>query len=178
MLVKKNDSVLLLLIFIFLAPLNCEESKEMECEKCADEIIYSYVQKAEKELNIICTGDGGRITEKIDLIKIMFSANRKGSIDEARKLEVELTEKLIQEVNSKEKARIFLNEYPFKPDRAKISLSFRNRRGSYYTDGSIAYVLHSRDNLYYFSYDKKSKDLVLMHEESYESALQKISKQK
>ncbi|MBS0584871.1 MAG: hypothetical protein JSR76_01050 [Verrucomicrobia bacterium] len=114
-------------------------------EKYVDEIVSSFIKDVQKEYDIVCIGSGGRMPKYVEEISLDFNAYRRADIEEVRELIVQLRTKLIERVNSHEKIRPFLIEYPFTWQGADISIAFQKpNTGSYYLDGSVAFVCPGR----------------------------------
>jgi hypothetical protein len=144
-------------------------------EKYVDEIIDSFAKEMKKEKKLLCIGSGGRMPYNVETIRIMFVAYQKSSIEDARKLQIEVTEKLVQKVNEHEKIRPFLKEYPFTSDRACISISFYTKKNNYYTDkDSVSRVFHSRDRLVYRTATENGERTLPFYEEPYADALKLV----
>ena len=149
---------------------SAEPFKEVEYVQYAKEIMNPFIDECEKNFQLDCIGTGGRFSRNVAGIDITFIAYRKGSIEEARKLEVTITEKLLAEVNGNEKIRPFLSEYPFKADNIGISLSFRKEDDSRYLDNSVALVCIGKGQLIYSAENPKTHLLDTILEEPYEDA--------
>ena len=147
-----------------------EPLKEASYVLYTKEIMNPFIDECEKNYQLECIGTGGRFAYNVAGINITFVAYRKGTIEESRKLEVSMTEKLLSEINSSEKIRPFLVEYPFKSTNIDISLSFQKADDSNYTDGSVVHAFHAKDKLFYSSEDPKTGKLVRILEEPYEEA--------
>ena len=105
----------------------------------------------------------------VEEVSLSFIAYQRATIEQARKLEVEVTEKLLKRVNEHEKIRPFLREYPFKAGRIKIMIAFEKSENTYYTDGSVVLVFQARNKLFY-DQANKDEELVDLYEEPYEEA--------
>lgn len=151
--------------------MHAEEIKSEDYEVYVNQIVNSFSKDMEKEYNLICIGDGGRMPYDVEEISVKFLAFRKVSIEEARKLEVNCTERLLKAINSNDKIRPFLREYPFKANRAKISISFRNKNNTYHCDGGVDLVFHAKNKIYYRSEDPSTEQFFSLAEEPYEEAL-------
>jgi len=166
------------LSFLFLL-ISCIEIKasvgiETICplyEMYVNEIIRSFTDTMEREFNLKCIGDGGRMPNDVEEISVAFVYYKKATVDQARLLEVKAIETLLQIVNSHEKIRPYLREYPFKSNRVEISISFRKLDNSSYTDDSVARVTQIRNTIYYRGTDGSSKNYYSLGEESFEKAL-------
>ena len=117
-------------------------------------------------------------------------------MEEARELEVAAIQKLLNHINSHQKIRPFLREYPFKNDRVEISISFTDENNQRYTDGRITRVSQVKNNLFYFTAeeyidkgyqithprtnevytvpDREATKLIDYYDEPYEEALKKV----
>ncbi len=142
----------------------------------AKEIMNPFITDSEKKYDLDCIGTGGRFAYKVAGINISFVAFRKGTIEEARTLEVKMIEALLARINADEKIRPFLSEYPFKSKDLHISIAFQKKDGNYYTDGSIAYVSHIKNRLFYDAEDSKTGQLIEILEEPYEEALKIVQR--
>jgi len=148
-------------------------------EKYVDEIIRDFIQEIERDYGFICVGDGGSMPYTVAEIDVMFHVYRKypTSIEEARRLEVALTERLTQMINAHEEIRPYLAMYPFEPECACISLSFMKDLNSSFTDGSVAYVFHGRYKLFYDT-QKPDGSLEDLFSEPYADAVKKVEEEK
>ena len=136
-----------------------------------------FIEECEKKYQLDCIGTGGRFANNVAKIEICFIAYRKGSIEEARTLEVTMVEKILSEINSNEKIRSFLNDYPFQPKNIDISIAFHKEDNSRYTDKSVSFIFLSRDKLFYSSEDPNTGKLIDILEEPYEEALRIVKSQ-
>ena len=112
---------------------------------------------------------GGGMPHDVEEIFLNFIAYQRATIEQARKLEVEVTEKLLKRVNEHEKIRPFLREYPFKAGRIGIMIAFEKSENTNYKDGSVALIFQGRNKIFYRRADKNGK-LMDLHEEPYEEA--------
>lgn len=150
---------------------DAEESKSEDYGLYVQQIVSPVAKELEKEFGIICTGGGGRMPNDVEEIEITFVAYKKATIEEARQIEVKATEKLLKAINAHEKIKPYLRDYPFKSNRAKISLSFRKKDNSCYRDGSVVHVLHVKNKIHYFSEDALTQSRILLKDEPYEEAV-------
>lgn len=170
----KNVKILFLtsLFMTIGSPMNAfTNDNNVEHIRYAKEIISSFTQECEKNHQVVCIATGGELSHNVKKIKLSFIAYRKGSIEEARKIEVAIIEDLLKKVNAHEKIRPFLDEYPFQPHNLSISLAFRKRDDSCYTDGSVVLTLIGKGKLLYCREDPKTGKLEDIMEEPYEEAL-------
>ncbi len=151
---------LVLLVFLFSAcAISARGDKPAPYEKYVDEIISSFAKDMNKEYGLVCVGSGGRMPHDVEEITIFFDAYRHATVEEARELFVNVTEKLIDKINSHEKIRPFLREYPITSRnadnistwcRAHVYISFQKKDGSHYLDGSVASISQGKGGEIYY----------------------------
>ena len=165
----------LVLSFMALANLN-SEVKEAEADYCvyASEVTSLFLDQVHKEYGFICTGSGGSMPHDIEKITVFLTAYRRATIDEARELQVTLTEKFAQIINTHEKIRPFLREYPFPSNRADVSISFENpkiKKRAQLADDEVTFVFQARGRIFYQADNPKSRYLYDdLKDEPYEEA--------
>jgi hypothetical protein len=115
---------------------------------------------------------------EVEEISLSFRAYRRATIDEARALNVLITDKLVQAINKHEKLKPYLCEYPFPTSRVGISISFYSLLDKPYSDGSVHDVSHittiattpHKNHLIYDSQYAFADQYVTLVEEPYEEA--------
>jgi hypothetical protein len=137
----------------------------------SNEITHVFVKEIKKEYGLVCIGSGGGMPHDVEEISVDFIAYKKAAVEDARILEVNSTEKFLKIINSHEKIRPFLREFPFKAERAIVTIAFRKSDNSVYTDGSVVHVFQARNNIFYYSEDKTTGNRILLLKEPYETAL-------
>lgn len=125
------------------------------------EISSSFSNQMKKEFGIECIGSGGSMPYDVEEISIKFVAYQRTTIEEARALEVKVTERLVQMINAHEKIRPFLKEPPFPYYRTKVGISFYKRNNIPYLDGSVAYVSHVNSKIYYRAENPDNPDVYI-----------------
>ena len=162
-------SILILLIGF---QLDAEEYKSPVYTQYVAEITRSFSEQMKKEFSIDCIGSGGSMPYDVEDISIKFVAYQRATIEEARALEVKVTERLVQMINAHEKIRPFLKENPFPYYRTKVGISFYKRNNSPYLDGSVAYVSQVNSKIYYRAENPDNPDIYnQIKDEPYEEAL-------
>ena|GEM_PF-5395393 len=148
----------------------CAQSvKPSKHVRIAHELIDSFSKQIEKEFDVVCIGSGGAMPEMIDEIEVAFAADRPGTIEEGRSIEILGTEKLTQMINSNEEIRPYLKNYPFPRSRALVSISYRHKSQRRHPSG-IALVFQANDKIYYCVPDSQKDILVDQFVEPYEMA--------
>ncbi len=152
-----------------------KQSKTEDYEIYVNQIIKSFAKDINNEFGLVCIGSGGKMPYDVEEIGIDFMSYHRATIDEARKLEITVTEKFLNAINSNEKIRPFLREYPFTVSRAQVSISFHQPDKRRYSDGSVAFVFQVKDTIFYRSFDEHSSQLIPLHKEPYDEALKIVS---
>jgi hypothetical protein len=143
--------------------------------KYVDELTQSFANEMKKEFGLVCIGNGGGMPDDVEEIQVIFTAYKKVSIGEARKLEVAATERFLKIINDHEKIRPYLREFPFTPKRVQVCISFNKKNDTYYPGkNNVAYMSLINGKIYYRGYDADNQKLVDLFEEPYESALKII----
>lgn len=162
--------VRLLTSLLFLTPwLFGDTTQDEDYRLYVTQIAHPIAQEAQKEFNLAYIGRGGQLANGVGKIEVDFIAYRRGSLEETRKIQVVLMERLLQALNSHEKLRPFLIEYPFPASRVCVMLSYRQEDNAHYTDGSITLAFQSKNNICYYYYSKADNEDVAFRE-PYEEA--------
>jgi hypothetical protein len=131
---------------------NAEEEDESPIyTQYVGEVTSTFLKQVYKEFGIECGGSGGSMPYDVEEISVQLSAYRSATVEEARELEVMLTEKFVQIINAHEKLRPFLREYPFPSGRARIALSFEKprKKKSATPEEDVAFVFQARNKIFY-----------------------------
>ncbi|HSW87021.1 MAG TPA: hypothetical protein VLG49_05940 [Rhabdochlamydiaceae bacterium] len=138
-----------------------------------NEIGRIVIKEMAENYDFHCFGKGGRMSDDLEAIELYFIAYRKGSIKEARGIEVKAIQRLTELINQDKRLHPFFREFPFPTHRVGISLSFLQPDGKQYSDGSLDSVSHIKGILYYTTNDPITNKFVDLHQETFEEA-QKI----
>jgi hypothetical protein len=142
----------LILVLFTGEKMNAEEDESPIYTQYVAEVTSTFLKQVYKEFGIECGASGGSMPYDVESIYVQLSAYRSATVEEARELEVILTEKFVQVINAHEKLRPFLREYPFPPGRARIALSFeKSKKKNHFTDDDITFVCHAKNRLYYLA---------------------------
>ena len=155
-----------------------QKDTEVPYVNYAKEIMNPFIAVCEKNYKLECIGTGGRFAYNVAGININFVAHRKGTIDEARTLEVKIIETLLSRINSDQQIKPFLSEHPFKANNLDISISYQKKDDSNYTDGSVALAFFAKNNLIYCAEDPKTGKLIDLLKEPYDEAVKIVNKTK
>jgi len=171
------------LIFIYLFLFSGHTMNAKECQspiylQYVSEITRAFAEEMERDLDLVCIGGGGSMPRDVQEISVKFIAYQRASINQARELEVEATQRLMELINGHEKIRPYLREYPFKAHRAEVAISFNKPNNSRYTDGSVTHVFQVKNKIFYFREDGHSVMAIDLGEEPYEEAVKIVQAKK
>ncbi len=137
----------------------------------ARSISRSVAKELKKTFNLDCEGEQGSWDPNISQITMSLRTERRATIEEARELLIRSTERLLSALNGNEQIRPHLAEYPFPPERVKISLRF-DSMVEYYSCNFVCHVFTTNNGTLYYSAStetlEKREDLF---KESYADAL-------
>jgi len=106
-------------------------------EEAVDEVLPIYLSDMRKEHRFECCSMGGKLTDHVEEIGARFTVVQRATQEQARKLVVLATDRLLEAINRDEKLRPFLAEYPFPASRVKMRISFVKKNYYSYSDGSV-----------------------------------------
>ena len=152
-------------------------------EAYLDKLFIDFAKEAKKKWGIMCLAEGGKLANGIEEIRMRFICIKRKSLEQARALEIAVTERLSEIINKDEFLRPYLKEYPFTIPRTRVLISFNNVKGDHWTDGSVA-VVHQMDNKVFYTTMPPAKNNLYpsgpspLAEESYEEAKATLCKKK
>jgi hypothetical protein len=171
--IQKNAKKIL--FFLLFGAHMCAAENSDNYVKYAKNIMNPFISQSEKQYDLECIGTGGKFAYNVAGINIRFVAYRRGTIEEARRLEVNLIETLLTHINESIEIRPFLSQYPFVANNLDISISFQKKDDSNYSDGSVALSFLAKGNIYYCAEDPKTKKLVDLLVEPYPQAVKIVN---
>ena len=176
----RSNSLIKLLLFFFCFSLSAKENTEENYELYANKIVSSFARDMKKELGLVCIGEGGCMPHDVQKMSVDFIAYQRATVEQARELIVQATEKFIKAINANEEIRPFLRSYPIvEPFRAEVTIAFNQKNNRRYTDGSVSYAYQVKNKIFYRKEDPSSpRGLSPLFEETYEDALKIVQSQK
>ncbi len=149
--------------------------KPIDYETFANHVTRILIDEVKRDLGYPCEMTGGSMPRDIENITVGFAVYEKASVDRAREIEVEITERFLRIINSHKKIRPFLREYPFTSKGADIELNFYDRRKRDVQSGDcVSFVFRAHDKIFYISSEPRTYDLEEIASESYEEARKKV----
>lgn len=150
-------------------------SKPIDYERFANQVTKILIEEVKRDLGYSCEMTGGSMPHDIERITVGFAVYEKASVDRAREIEVEITERFLRIINSHERIRPFLREYPFTAKGADIELNFYDRRKKDVQIGNcVSYVFRAHDEIFYMASETEEYNLEEIAKEKYEDALKQV----
>lgn len=141
--------------------------------KIASEVRSQAAKKLEDEMGLIPFGFGGQMMDQIKMLALVFQYRHAIDIKEGRRILIQAANKFIAEINSNEKVRQYLSNYPFEPKNIQIKIFLKKPDGSSVDRGELALII-LRDGALQFKFDDSDDSFFRTYEESYEEALEKL----
>jgi hypothetical protein len=157
-----------ILSFVFgISQMNAAE----KASPCLTQIVDEFTKIIRYDYGLVLVEDKSECSKDVEKISLFFKFYDELSVQEARKLELIVVEELVKTVNSNEKIKPFLKEYPFRTDQAEISISFPQPHNTRFSDLSVSDIYKIKDRLYYAQRDPLTKIFLLCLDETYSHAL-------
>jgi hypothetical protein len=148
---------------------------EPDYEKIADAITAKTAQKIRKEKGLIPIGTGGGMMEDIEMMAISFNYYKEVDFDTARRFVVYCVEEYLTAINSSEKVRPYLHNYPFTAKNVEIRIFFYKPDRRDPPLGSITVASSIAGNVRYKANNPNGYTLDTLREETYEEALKIVT---
>jgi len=163
--------ILCIISFLF----GCDSfSPSSDYEKIADKITEQTARKLKNEKDLVLAGTGGQMMHDIQMMMMGFNFYNEVDIDTARQLLVYSVQEYLTAINSDEKIRPYLQNYPFTAQNVEIVIYFYNPNGSKVSNGKIKIAEVSREEVIYYVDYPEAHTIKAIHEESYEEAVKEI----
>lgn len=149
-------------------------ASQKEYINLVDCITAKFTKELMKEKNMYLFGYGGRMMFDVEEVSMSYNIVKHASIDEARRLFVEVAEGYLARINTSEKLRPFLHNYPFTINNLDLGIGFENEKGQAYED--LVYVVYSKrtGKIVYNANDPKEGMFYKIYEESYDEAVKLV----
>ena len=126
-----------MIIFGFFA---CSEEMDPDVKMAYDIMNNFGKEKATKD-KMFLHGIGGRFITGVEVLSVDFITYQNLKLEEARKLYVRTVEELVEKMNTHEKIRPYLKDYPATYQNVEVSIAFENASKKWYVDPpNIAYI--------------------------------------
>ncbi|MBA2367793.1 MAG: hypothetical protein H0V82_02070 [Candidatus Protochlamydia sp.] len=109
-------------------------------EVAVDQVNASYVKEMKKKFHLECNSIDGKMPGMVEEIGANFTLVKHTSQEDARKLLLAMSDKLIESLNVSYELRPFLSEYPFLTNLLKLHIEFVQNNHFHYYDGSMVKI--------------------------------------
>jgi hypothetical protein len=159
--------------FIFFIFHSCSSDKMPIYESIANEITLQVAKKLMSEhQGLHAVGTGGGMIDDVKFMMIGFNYySDEIDVKKGRALLVECTETFLKAINSNEKIRPYLHNYPFLPSNIEVEVFCYKQDRHNLPDGTVCIFSTSKGNVEFISNNPKTNRLQVDHEEPYEEAL-------
>ena len=149
-------------------------SRPSEKEKIATEIQSKTAKKLKNEMGLIPFGFGGAMMYQIKELGLTFQYNHPVDLQQARSMLVNAVNVFLNEINSNEKVRPYLIQFPFDSKNVEIMILLRNPDRSKVDREELSLIVCEKGILKYKTYDADSYLLTTIHKETFEEAVQRL----
>jgi hypothetical protein len=141
-------------------------------EKAIDPVYASFVKEMKENYGLRCNSIGGKMPGMVEEIGASFTLVKHTSQEDAKKLLLAMTERLLETLNQSEELRPYLIEYPFPSNRLKLRIKFTKSNHFTYDDGSMEKITLEKDRITYFKIPCEDRLFrpIPFHEENYQEA--------
>ena len=161
-------------IFIFLVGCSILIDRIPEYEKLADEITDNVAKRLKAQKHLFLIGTGGRMMDDIKMMAMSFQYFQEIDLKQARALLVYVIDEYLSPINSNERIRPFLHEYPFTANHIEIRIWIYQPDGHSLSSDKISYITAIDGVLAYYRYFEETYTLLAVGEETYEEALKAL----
>lgn len=144
-----------------------------EYEKMADRLTLRTAIKLKKEKNLTLVGIGGGMMDHIRMMSMSFVYKNEIDIEAGRDLLVSCLNEYLNAINSDEKLRPHLVNYPFEPKNVEIWIYIHRSDNQRMDLGKISFISSIEGNFKY-KIDKDPHNSEIIYKETYEEAIAKI----
>lgn len=160
-----------LCLFLCLFLLTSFAYREANYCKISDRIVRSYIKEFAMPRRLMLTCHGGAMMDDIQEVSLSFLSFDTLNVDQARVLYVNMMEEFLRRINSHEKIRPFLHNYPFEVSNFDLTIGFDDANRKILGDGHVAQMFISRNyTLYYEAYNPETEEFYTLHKEDYREA--------
>lgn len=161
---KKN------IIPFFVFALCCAFSEPKYC-KLSDRIFVPYNKELKAQKRLYLVGSGGAMMDDIQKVNAHYTSFERLTVEQARRLYVEVAEGYLCRYNQNEQIRPYLHNYPFTIDNVDVMIGFENEQRQHMDQGFVALMYVSKNHrLLYRGYDHERRSFTDLYEEPYETA--------
>lgn len=123
------------------------------------------------------SGGGGYLGYDIGHIALSVNIYKQVTVEEARRIYVEILDAIVERINKDKKLRPYLREYPMTYNLIKLSLTFLDEK-THYPPKEYVYYMYKHDILFFDGYHIVKDDFVDLHREDFSETLEILQKEK
>lgn len=171
-------SVFLFILFLFIYSCGSQHSESSSLptkQGLVNDVRKKTILQLKIEKGLYACGVGSRMMDQIKALALSFNYYKELDIEEARELLLSAGKVFLDNINSNERIRFYLYNYPFKPENIQIRIFIKNRGGSLIERDKLA-VAAMVDGI--LEYDISSSDtqcLKTIYRETYEEAVSRAN---
>ena len=142
-----------------------------EMDRYIDEVRDEFIREARKEFGVRAFSSGAYMPYDIESISAHFELQKKGSIEHARKLIIDLGQLFLSIINNHKELKLYLREYPSTFKRINVAVVYCDSEWNRYNDGSICKVSFGELGIIRYRKELGKKNSEVILEEPYEEAV-------
>jgi len=159
------NKIILFFIFLTFSAFKAPHSK------LSDKIYIPYNKELKKQKNLYLVGSGGAMMGGVRKVNAHYDAFKNLTVEEARRLYVEVIEGYLTRYNQNERIRPYLYDYPFTIANLEVDIAFHNKPGQRVDKEFVALMFVVKKNrLIYEAYDHETDKFFDLYAEPYETA--------
>jgi hypothetical protein len=143
--------------------------------KLADQITLKTAKQLQQEDNLALVGTGGQMMHDIQMMAMSFYLYHEVDLNEARALLIHAVNQYLLAINSDEKIRPYLHEYPFTAKNLEVRIWAFNADGSEVPLDKIYYLCAIGGIFKYYLNEPETFSRKLIHKETFEEAVEKMN---
>lgn len=158
--------------------------QEKPHEPLIDAVFAAYLKEMYQDYRFEIDGIGGKLVDGVEEVVVRLIHFQPTNMEKARELQVIATERLLYLINSSEKLRPYIKDYPLNLNNLKVSVLFRKKNYYPYYNGSMERSSQEGDQIFYYQkipvedenakYPVQPRETLLYAKESYQEALNKV----
>ena len=148
--------------------------REPDHVRAIEKLMSSYSKQVKKQWGLSLAGRGGAMMYDVKEVTLAYNCIANVTLEEARKLFVDLKEGFVDLVNGDVTVRPYLHNYPFLPSNFDCSIIFVGKNGLFHTGNQITCISCVNERIHYRGYDPVKDMLYDIHAEPYEEAVRLV----
>lgn len=151
--------------------INWKHSDSNYC-RLSNKIVNEYSKELTRQKGLYLIGAGGAFMDDIKEISLHYQSLDKLSVNEARRLYIEISEGYLKRYNENVAIRPYLHNYPFTINNLKLMIGFIDETRQRQGDGFVALMFIARNKLWFEGYDLTKSKFYDLHCETYAEAVE------